>query len=43
MGRTGDLVNGPKGMETQPALLTGSPVAYMYGGCKCPGKEGLSK
>jgi hypothetical protein len=28
MGRTGDLVNGPKGMETQPALLTGSPVAY---------------
>ena len=36
MGRTGDLVNGPKRIETQPALLRGLPVAYMYGGCKMP-------
>ena len=37
MGRTGDLVNGPKGIETQPALLTIPRVPYMYGGCKMPG------
>ncbi len=40
MGRTGDLVNGPKGIETQPALLISPLVPYIYDGRKAPGKEG---
>ena len=30
MGRTGDLVNGPKRIETQPALLTGPCFPYIW-------------
>src|SRR4051812_34183633 len=43
MGRTGDLVNGPKRIETQPALLMSQRVPYIYDGRKAPGKEGSVK